>query len=144
MLFRSGDRTLYSDLSVAALTWEPSRAFLQNLNYQYNNGLIDPEFYLKTEDGQVKADFVAGKSGLYSLYLTSNTDVIATLLANCPEAEVAILDPEAGVPAGNVPQERGYWPFGMIMGLNAQTGAEERAALWMFLDWMLQEDNLFT
>lgn len=138
------ERTLYSDLSVAALTWEPTKEWLKNMNYQYNNGLIDPEFYLKTEDAQVKADFVAGKSGMYSLYLTSNTDVISSLKANCPEAELAILAPDAAVPEGNKPQQRAYWPFGMIMGINSTTSAEERAALWMFLDWMMQEDNLFT
>lgn len=138
------DRTLYSDLSVAALTWEPTKEYLKNMNYQYNNGLIDPEFYLKTEDAQVKADFVAGKTGMYALYLTSNTDTIASLKANNPEAEVAILAPEAAVPADKKPQQRGYWPFGMIMGINSTTSVEERAALWMFLDWMMEDNHLFT
>ena len=138
------ERTLYSDLSVAALTWAPSKDFLKNMNYQYNNGLIDPEFYLKTEDAQIKADFVAGKTGMYSLYLTSNTDVIASLKANNPEAEIAVLAPEAAVPEGKKPQARAYWPFGMIMGVNSTTSEEERAALWMFLDWMMQEDHLFS
>ena len=32
----------------------------------------------------------------------------------------------------------------MIMGINSTTSDEERAALWMYLDWMLQEDHLFT
>ncbi len=139
----SKERALYSDLSVADFTWAPTKAYLKNLNYQFNNGLIDTEFYLKTEDSQVKADFVAGKSGIYSLYLTSNTDVISSLLKNCPEAKLSVLDPYATVPKGNVPQDRAYWPFGMIMGLNADTTAEQRAALWMFLDWMAQDENLF-
>ena len=138
------ERTLYSDLSVAALSWEPTKAYLKNMNYQYNNGLIDSEFYLKTEDAQVKADFVAGKTGAYALYLTSNTDVIASLKANNPEAEVAILAPKAAVPADKEPQQRAYWPFGMIMGINSTTSEEERAALWMFLDWMTQDNHLFT
>lgn len=138
------ERTLYSDLSIADLTWEPSKQWLKNLNYQYNNGLIDPEFYLKTEDAQIKADFVAGKTGVYALYLTSNTDVISSLKANNPEAELAVMGPYAGVPEGNKPQGRAYWPFGMIMGINSTTSAEERAALWMYLDWMLQDDHLFT
>lgn len=138
------ERNLYSDLSVADLTWQPSKDYLKNMNYQYNNGLIDPEFYLKTEDSQVKADFVAGKTGTYSLYLTSNTDVISSLKANCPEAEVAVVAADAAVPAGKKPQQRAYWPFGMIMGVNSTTTAEERAALWMFLDWMTQDEHLFT
>lgn len=137
------ERNLYSDLSVADFTWEPTKEWLKNMNYQYNNGLIDPEFYLKTEDAQIKADFVAGKTGTYSLYLTSNTDVISSLKANCPEAELAVVTPTAGLPEGNMPQQRAYWPFGMIMGINSTTSAEERAALWMYLEWMMQDDNLF-
>lgn len=137
------ERALYSDLSVADLTWQPSKEYLKNLNYQYNHGLIDPEFYLKTEDAQVKADFVAGKTGVYSLYLTSNTDVISSLLANCPEAKLSITSPTAGVPAGNKPQTRAYWPFGMIMGINSTTSQEERAAIWMFLEWMMKDNHLF-
>lgn len=138
------ERNLYSDLSVADFTWAPTKEFLKNLNYQYNNGLIDPEFYLKSEDAQVKADFVAGKSGVYAMYLTSNSDVISSLKANNPEAEIAVLGPTATVPEGNVPQGRDYWPFGMIMGINSTTTAEERAATWMFLEWMTQDDHLFT
>lgn len=137
------ERNLYSDLSVADFTWAPTKAYLKNLNYEYNNGLIDPEFYLKTEDAQVKADFVAGKTGTYDLYLTSNTDVISSLKANCPDAELAILSPTARVPEGNVPQGRAYWPFGMIMGINSTTTSEERAALWMYLEWMMQDNHLF-
>ena len=30
----------------------------------------------------------------------------------------------------------------MIMGINANATAEERAATYMFLDWMSQPDNL--
>lgn len=137
------ERNLYSDLSIADLTWAPTKEYLQNLNYEYNNGLIDPEFYLKTEDAQVKADFVAGKTGTYAVYLTSNTDIISSLKANCPDAELAVLAPEALSPEGKMPQQRAYWPFGMIMGINSTTSAEERAALWMYLEWMMQDDNLF-
>ena len=31
----------------------------------------------------------------------------------------------------------------MIMGINSKTSDEQRAAIWMFLDWMSQSDNLF-
>ncbi len=137
------ERALYSDLSVAAFTWEPTYEYLKNLNYQYNNGLIDPEFYLNTDDAATQADFVAGNSGLYSLYLSSSTTVIDSLLTNCPEAKVAVMDPAAGTPSTAQYQERGYWPFGMIMGINSTTSDEERAAIWMYLEWMSQPENLF-
>lgn len=137
------ERALYSDLSVAAFSWEPTKAFLKNLNYQYNNGLIDKEFYLRDEDGKMKAEFVAGNVGTYSLYLASNNDTISSLLANDPNAEVAVLDPKAGVPEGGEAQGRAYWPFGMIMGINSDTTDEQRAAVWMYLEWMSQPENLF-
>lgn len=137
------ERALYSDLSVAALPWEPSHLYLKNLNYQYNNGLIDPEFYLNTDDASTKADFVSGASGVYALYLASSTDVISSLLANDPEAKLAVLDTAAGVPEGKMTQTRAYWPFGMIMGINSTTSDEERAAIWMYLEWMSQPENLF-
>ncbi|XID91192.1 ABC transporter substrate-binding protein [Paenibacillaceae bacterium WGS1546] len=137
------ERALYSDLSVADLTSPASERYLRNLNYQYNNGLIDKEFYLRNDDNKIKAEFVAGKTGTYGLYLTSNTDVFSATLANNPEAEFAILPPRAEVPEGFQPQGRAYWPFGFIMGINYETPAEERAAVWMYLEWMSQPDNLF-
>lgn len=137
------DRALYSDLSVAALPWGATHDYLKNLNYQYNNGLIDPEFYLNTDDAATKADFVSGASGLYALYLASSTDVISSTLANDPNAKFAVLDTAALSPEGAKAQTRAYWPFGFIMGINSTTSDEERAAVWMYLEWMSQPENLF-
>lgn len=137
------ERALHSDLSVADLTSAASERYLRNLNYQYNNGLIDKEFYLRNDDNKIKAEFVAGKTGTYGLYLTSNADVFSATLANNPGAQFAIVPPGAGVPEGLKPQGRAYWPFGFIMGINHETPAEERAAVWMYLEWMSQPDNLF-
>lgn len=137
------ERALYSDLSVADFTWDATKKFLQNMNYQYNNGLIDKEFYLNADDAATQADFVAGNSGVYSLYLSSSTTVIDSLLKNNADAKVAILPMAAGVPEGNVPQSRAYWPFGMIQGINSNTSDDARRAIWMYLEWMSQPENLF-
>jgi len=137
------ERALYSDLAVAAFNWEPTHNYLKNLNYQYNNGLIDTEFYLNTDDASTMADFVAGNSGIYSLNLSSSSTVIDSLLQNDANAKVAYLPLAAKTPAGNMPQSRAYWPFGMIMGINYSTSAEERAAVWMYLEWLSQPENLF-
>ncbi|MCA0757830.1 extracellular solute-binding protein [Paenibacillus sp. N4] len=136
-------RALYSDLGVADLTSADSERFLRNLNYQYNNGLIDKEFYLRDDDNKVKAEFVAGKTGTYGLYLTNNTDLFSATLKNNPEAEFAVMPIGAGVPEGNKPQGRAYWPFGFIMGINYESSDMERAAVWMYLEWMSQPENLF-
>lgn len=136
-------RALYSDLSVADFTTVDTERYLRNLNYQYNNGLIDREFYLRDDDSKIKAEFVAGKTGTYGTYLTNNTDVFEATLKNNPDAEFAIMPPRAGVPEGLEPQGRAYWPFGMIMGINYESTDMERAAVWMYLDWMSQPENLF-
>ncbi|UQZ33273.1 ABC transporter substrate-binding protein [Paenibacillus sp. PK3_47] len=136
-------RALYSDLSVADLTTADTERWLRNLNYQYNNGLIDKEFYLRTDENKIKAEFVSGKTGTFGFYLTNNTDVITSTLANNPDAEFAVVPPYAGVPEGRKPQGRAYWPFGFIMGINYETTDEERAAVWMYLEWLSQPENLF-
>jgi putative aldouronate transport system substrate-binding protein len=137
-------RALYSDLAAADLTTADTERWLRNLNYQYNNGLIDKEFYLRDDDNKVKSEFVAGRTGTYGFYLASNTDVFEATKKNNPNAEFAVVPPGAGVPEGRVPQGRAYWPFGFIMGINYESTAEERAAVWMYLDWMSQQENLFT
>ncbi len=136
-------RALYSDLAIADLTTADTEGWLRNLNYQYHNGLIDKEFYLRDEDNKVKSEFVAGRTGTYGLYLASNTDVFEATLKNNPNAAFAVVPPGAGVPEGKVPQGRAYWPFGFIMGINYESTPEERAAVWMYLEWMSQPANLF-
>lgn len=137
------ERALYSDLAVAAFTWEPSHQFLKNMNYQYNNGLIDTEFYLNTDDAATQADFVSGKSGLYEFNISSATTVLDSLVKNDPHAKVSLLPMSAKSPTGYMPQTRAFWPFGLIMGINHSTSDEERAAVWMYMEWLSQPENLF-
>lgn len=134
---------LNSDLAVASLSWEPTKEYLRNMNYQYQNGLIDPDFYLDTDGNQSKANFIAGKAATYPLYINAGTydSVIVPLLEQNPDAEIAILDPAAESPTGK-PQGREYWPFGMIYGINADATDEERIAAWMYIEWMNQDDVL--
>ena len=134
---------LNSDLAVASLSWEPTKEYLRNMNYQYQNGLIDPDFYLDTDGNQGKANFIAGKAATYPCYINAGTydSVILPLLEQNPVAEISILDPAAESPDGN-PKGREYWPFGMIYGINADATDEERIAAWMYIEWMNQDEVL--
>lgn len=134
---------LYSDLAVADFTSPATEAWLKNLNYQYTNGLIDKEFYLRDDDNKIKAEFVAGKTGTYGLYLTSNSDVFNATLKNNPGATFAVVPPEAGIPKGGKAPGRADWPFGLIMGINHKSSEQERVAVWLYLEWMSQPKNLF-
>lgn len=134
---------LYSDLAVADFTSSATEAWLKNMNYQYTNGLIDKEFYLRDDDNKIKAEFVAGKTGTYGLYLTSNSDVFNATLKNNPGATFAVVPPEAGIPKGGKAPGRADWPFGLIMGINHKSTEQERVAVWLYLEWMSQPKNLF-
>ena len=96
----------YLDLTVAPLTWEPSEKYLKNLNEEYNEGIVDQEFYLNAQDTDWKADFVSGRCGTYKFRIGNTTDVFDSLLANNPDAEVSTLDPGALSPEG-----KGYYGF---------------------------------
>lgn len=135
---------LYNDIAVADFTTEASEKALRNLSYQYHNGLIDKEFYLRDTGEKVKAEFVAGRTGTFGEYITSNSDTFAAVKKNNPEAEIAVLPPGWNMPEGSVPHSAAPFPFGMIMGINYTSSAEERIAVWLYLEWMSQPENLFT
>ncbi len=134
---------IYTDLAVGEFTSPASEAWLRNLSYQYHNGLIDKEFYLRKDGNSIKAEFVAGRTGTYGEYMASNMDVFEATLKNNPEAEFALIPPAAGIPGGKELPSSAPFPFGLIMGVNAEATAEERVALWLYLEWMSQPDNLF-
>ncbi len=137
------EKALYLDLNVAPLTWSASEEYLRHYNEAYNKGVVDTEFYLNLTDADMKAKFVSGQVGTYGFYIANNTDVFSSLLANDPDAKVSVLSTGAMTPEGNVPYFYEYPAYGMIMGINADSTDEERAATYMFLNWLTQPDNLF-
>ena len=134
------DNAMYSDITVASLTWEPSKKELQYLNGLYNEGLISPEWYLDKDGNQMQSDFVAGKAGVYGFYLSQNPPVLQTLVENNPEAKVAVLPPLTG-DGDNGIAGRADWPFGMVSGISAK--CEHPEAVMMYFEWLSQPENLF-
>lgn len=134
---------LYLDLNVAPFTWSATEKYLRAMNEQYNNGELDPNFYLTTDDTMEKSKFVSGECGTYSFYISNGTDAISSLLANFPDAEVAVLNSTPPIVAdGYTPYYYEYPSYGMIMGINADSTDEERAAVYMYLEWLSQPENL--
>ena len=134
---------LYLDLNVAPFTWSATENYLRAFNEMYTAGTLDPNFYLTTDDAMEKGKFVSGECGTYSFYMSNGTDVFTSLLANDPDAEVAILNSTPSIVAeGYTPYYYEYPSYGMIMGINSQSTDEERAAVYMFLEWLSQPENL--
>lgn len=133
---------LYFDLNVAPFTWSATESYLRARNEQYNLGIYDPEFYLVTDESAYKSKFVSGQVGTFSFYMTNGTDLFSSLLANFPDAEVATMGTAYPPDEGYNSNYYEYPPYGMIMGINANTTPEKRAAVYMLLEWMSQPENL--
>lgn len=129
------EKALYSDISVASLPYEATKEQLKWDNKLYNEGLVSPNFYLDTDSSQALADFTSGKAGTYEGYLP-NQLLFQTLAENCPEAKVDVLAAYDPPTAG-----RKYWGFGMLSGISAR--CEHPEAVMMYLEWMVQDENLF-
>lgn len=143
--FREGhtdarELAMYSDLNVAAIGWAPVEENLRYLNTLYNEGLISSEFALDTDGTQMKADFVNGVSGVYGFNLSSNSDVISTLMDNCLEAKLSILNPWSGTPEGYTLYDYLPEPVGIRSGISVY--CEHPEAVMMYLNWMAQPEIL--
>jgi putative aldouronate transport system substrate-binding protein len=131
---------IYSDLQVVSLDWEPIKKNYKTLNTMFNEGLISKDFALDSDGSQAKSDFVNGKAGVYGFYLSSNSDVISTLMQNCPDAKLAILDARSGVPAGETLYDYKADPIGISTGIGHYCQHPE--AVMMYINWMAQPEVL--
>lgn len=134
------DNAMYSDITVASLTWEPTKEELKYFNTLYNEGLISPEWYLDKDQNKMQQDFVSGRAGVYGFYLTQNPPILQTLVENDPSATVAVIPPftEDG---DNALAGRADWPFGMVSGISES--CEHPEAVMMYFEWLSQPENLF-
>lgn len=141
------ENALYSDISVAPLTWKPAHDALKRENELYHKGIMSQDWYLDSDGKTAQERFIAGQAGTFGCYLTKSPDYIAQLKENVPDAEVTIFrtytdplfhDPETGeeIPVPN----RSYYPYGLISGINQYCAHPE--AVLMYYEWMY--DNLIT
>lgn len=134
------ENALYSDITVCALTYEPTKKQLQYDNMMYNEGLVSPEWYLDVDGSKAQEDFIAGRAGVFGCYLTKNPDVIGNLKQNVPSAEVVLMKAHPG--EGQVPAGREDNPFGMMSGINVNCAHPE--AVLMYFEWLAKPENLYT
>lgn len=135
---------MYGDYAIPALGWEPNKKLLRELNENYNLGFTNPEYYV-TDVETAKANFINGKTYEYSDYIAANIDWLNSFYATNPDAELAIAvqATEADTEYGTVPASRSDNPFGMMIGFSSQASEDEIKAAMMYMEWMLQEENLF-
>lgn len=113
-------------------------------NTLFNEGLISSEFSLDKDSSQLKAAISNGQVGFVICnvgdYHLKSQGVVAALNQNIPEAEYVPCDPFENY-EGKHPKLK-YYPYGHYLMVPAASKVPEEAVL--FLDWMCQDDVLFT
>lgn len=136
---------MYGDYAIPSLGWEPNKQLLKRANEDFNLGITDPE-YFTIDAATSEANFVNGKNYSYSAYIAADMPVLKSFYATNPNAELAIgiQNNVADTANGSVPAFRSNNPFGMMIGFSAQATSDEVKAAWMYMEWMIQDENLFT
>jgi putative aldouronate transport system substrate-binding protein len=136
----------HSSLGTASLSWKPTYKLLKRQNAEYNRGYYSKEYDLDTDDAKWKSDFINGKVYAYGGYMSANVDWLTSFFEKNPDAELAVASNYGGVEQGviNHPQIRADNPFGMIVGFSSLATEDQLKAAWMYMEWMSQEDTLFT
>ena len=135
----------YGDYAIPALGDEANREFIRRENEKYQLGFLNPEYYV-TDLETEKASFVSGQIFQFAGYISADVDFLTALYEQNPDAHVAVQfqaeidDPDGGT----VSAYRADNPFGMMIGFSSQATEDEIKAAWMYMEWMTQEENLFT
>lgn len=132
---------MYGDYNIVSLGWEPNYLLLKNANEDYNLGITNPEYYI-TDNETEKANFVNGLQYSYAMYSNQSTDVLTSLWENEPDAELALVPADAVYGASEAYRANNC--FGMCIGFSSTSSEDQIKAAWMYLEWLSQEDNLFT
>ena len=135
------------DYQVPALSTEAQKRLLKWNNELYNDGYLNPEYYLRSTD-DVNADFINGKAFQWSGYVSSTMDVLNSFYENNPDAELGVMvcdskfvqDPTLGSSNAFRPNNI----FGAMVGFANNATPDEVKAGEMYLEWMAQDENLFT
>ena len=134
---------MYGDYNIPSLGWEPNYKLLKLENQKYNDGILNPEYYLTgTEDE--KTNFINGESYSYGGYISASMDWLTAFYQANPDAELAVYPVFGDInEAGFTPGYRTDNPFGMMVGFSAFASEDQIKAAWMYMEWLTQEDNLF-
>ena len=135
---------MYGDFAIPALGDEANKRFVQRENEKYNLGFLDPEYYI-TDAETAKANFINGKSIVYQSYVGADVDWLNSFYETNPEGNLAVRIQRVteDTESGTVPAYRANNPYGMMVGFSSQASEDEIKAAMMYMEWMVQEENLF-
>ena len=135
------------DYQIPAMGSEANKRFLKFQNELYNRGFINNEYYLRV-DSDVQADFINGKAFQWSGYVSSTMDVLNSFYEANPDAELGVMvSSDQWISDSNWGSSNSFRPnnvFGAMIGFANNATEDQVKAAEMYLEWMSQEDNLFT
>ena len=132
---------MYGDYNIVAMSWNANTELLRAKNEEYSLGITNPEYYV-TDTETAKANFVNGKSYWYGGYISGNMDFLTAFYEQNPDGKLAIQP--ADYQYGTSCAYRAENPFGIIVGFSSTATEDQIRAAWMYLEWMSQDDVLFT
>ncbi len=135
---------MYGDYQIPSLSSTENKALLSFLNQKYNAGIMNPEYYtIDTETD--KSNFINGETFAYSGYISASMDWLESFYENNPDGELAVVVQSTELnDEGYAPAYRANNPFGMMIGFSSLATEDEIKAAMMYMEWMCQEDTLFT
>ena len=135
------------DYQIPALSTDAQYNFLKLQNYYYNNGMLNKEYYLR-DASEVEADFINGKAFSWSGYTSSTMNVLNSFYEANPDGDLGVV-----VCSGEYTHDdtwgtsNSYRPnnvFGAMTAFAHDATEDEVKAAMMYLEWLSQEENLFT
>ncbi len=135
------------DYQIPALSTEAQKNLLKLENTLYNSGYKNPEYYLR-DASEVEADFINGKAFTWSGYVSSTMNVLNSFYEANPDGDLGVIvcsedwvqDPTWGTSNSFRPNN----VFGAMVGFSTTASEDEMKAAMMYLEWLCQEDTLFT
>ncbi len=135
------------DYQIPALSSEAQKRFLKFENELYNDGYYNPEYYLR-DASEAEADFINGEAFMWQGYVSSNMNVLNSFYDANPDGKLGlVVTPSTFEQDETWGSSAAYRPgtnFGMMIGFANDATEDEMKAALMYLEWLSQEDNLFT
>lgn len=135
------------DYQIPALSTEAQKRFLKLENELYNKGYKNPEYYLR-DASEVEADFINGKTFTWSGYVSSTMNVLNSFYEANPDGDLGVVVCADKLITdetwGSTNSFRPNNVFGAMVGFANDATEDEVKAAMMYMEWMAQDENLFT
>ncbi|MBQ7429584.1 MAG: extracellular solute-binding protein [Butyrivibrio sp.] len=135
------------DYQIPALSTEAQKRFLKFQNELYNDGYLNPEYYLR-DASEVEADFINGKAFTWSGYVSSTMNVLNSFYEANPDADLGVcVSADTWIQDETWGSSNSFRPnnvFGAMVAFANDATEDEMKAAMMYMEWMSQEENLFT